>query len=89
MSRRTRVVIDPLGYSGGGRVKSQTAAVDRAILSVFAYLAPGSLAPTFADPRQVAAAYRANMRARAALPLSAASKPEAMGGHGNDRDRGA
>ena len=49
----------------------------------------GTLAPTFADSRQAAAAYRANMRARAALPLSAASKPEAMGGHGNDRDRGA
>jgi len=49
----------------------------------------GSLTPTWADSRQAAAAYRANMRARAALPLSAASKPEAMVGHGNDRDRGA
>jgi len=68
MSRRKRIAIDPLGYSGGGRVKSQTAAVDRAILSVFASLAPGTLTPTWADSRQVAAAYMANMRARAAYP---------------------
>ena len=84
MSRRKRVAIDPHGYSGSGGVIAH-----EGVWLGMAWLRPGTLTPTWADSRQAAAAYRANMRARAALPLSAASKPEAMVGHGNDRDRGA